>query len=471
MKYALFALALLGSLPLAAAGGLSRRCLALLMGLVFVVVLKYDGLAVNLVSYEFYRGTARGMEVSLAYILSLSVILAVALASFLRPVRRTSLFLSPNTWLFFAYFAWCVVSACANDHALLVHDVTLGGAWTPEFLLRGRMLSFFELWKMGMLFLVYAATYAYLSYMRDAKAVVRSLACVALVVLLMVVREHLAGVYQVRGPFPHQNGLAMFMMLAGVVFFAGYLELPKSWFRALCAGAFVAASGAVFRTYSRGAILCYPLSVGFAALVGLRARFSVGKVRRLVPLAFVGLLGLALMLPRIVERFENAPASSGEKRRFFARTALNVVRDHPVVGVGVNNWAVFLNGHPEYLDPSPAGRDEQGNVGIVETIYLLTAAECGWVGFGLLATWFLYNWVVALRLSFKLARTAWAYLPVGLLGGLTGCYLQSCLEWVLKQQLSFMLLMVSFATLAWLEQNACALRAEEAPPGGEGGRR
>ena len=460
MKYALFLLALVGALPLAALGVLSRKCLAALMGLVFVVVLAFDSTAVNFISYEFYRGTARGLEVSLAYILAAAVLLAGAVAGFLRPVRHTSLFMCPGTWLFLVYFAWCAVSACVNDNTLALREAMLGGVWTPHFLLRGRLLSLFELWKMAMLFLVYAATYACLSYVRDVKAIVRALALVVLVVFLMVAREHLAGIYKVRGPFPHQNGLAMFLMLTGGVFLAAYLGLPKSRFRTLCAWAFVAASGVVFRTYSRGAILCYPLSVGFTAIVSLCARFSPRKVLRLAPLALVGLLGLALMMPRIVERFEKAPESSGEKRRFFARTALNVVRDHPVAGVGINNWAVFLNGHEEYQDPSPAGRDEKGDIGIVETIYLLTAAECGWVGLALLLAWFVYFWLVALRLAFRLARTRWAYIPVGMLGGLTGCYLQSCLEWVLKQQLNFLLLMVCFATLAWLNQHWRELRAE-----------
>ncbi len=458
MKYALFAMALAGALPLAALGALSRKCLAAMMGLVFVVVLAFDSTAVNFISYEFYRGTSRGLEVSLAYILAAAVLLAAAGAGLLRPARHKSLFGCPGTWLFLAYFAWCAVSACVNDNALALREATLGGAWTPHFLLRGRMLSLFELWKMAMLFLVYAATYAYLSHVRDAKAIFRSLALVVLAVFLMVVRDHIAGIYQVRGPFPHPNSLAMFMTLIGGVFFAAFLTLPKSPYRTLCALAFVAASGIVFRTYSRGAILCYPLSVGFAALVSLCARFSPGKVMRLAPLAVVGLLGLALMMPRIVERFGNAPESSGEKRRFFARTAFNVARGHPVVGVGPNNWAVFLNGHGEYHDPSPAGRDEKGDIGIVETIYLLTAAECGWVGLALLLSWFGYFWLAALRLSFRLARTGWAYIPVGLLGGLTGCYLQSCLEWVLKQQLNFLLLMVCFATLAWLDRNARELR-------------
>lgn len=460
MKYALFALALAGSIPLAAVCSLSKKYIARLMGLVFVVVLCFDGTAVNFISYEFYRGTSRGLEVSLAYILSFAVLLSVALASFLRPVKRTSLFASPGTWLFLAYFAWCAVSAAVNDNALLVREATLGGVTVFDFPLRGRMLSLFELWKMAMLFLVYAATYACLSYVRDVKAIVRALALVVLVVFLMVAREHLAGIYKVRGPFPHQNGLAMFLMLTGGVFLAAYLGLPKSRFRTLCAWAFVAASGVVFRTYSRGAILCYPLSVGVTALVSIGARFSPTKVLRLAPLLLAGLLGVSLMLPSIVERFENAPKSSGEKRRFFALTALNVVRDHPVAGVGINNWAVFLNGHEGYQDTSPAGLDEKGNIGIVETIYLLTAAECGWVGLVLLLAWFLYYWGVALRLAFRLARTEWAYVPAGILGGLTGCYLQSGLEWVLKQQLSFLLLMVFFATLAWLNQHWRELRAE-----------
>ena len=66
MKYALFALALAGSIPLAAVCSLSKKYIARLMGLVFVVVLCFDGTAVNFISYEFYRGTSRGLEVSLA---------------------------------------------------------------------------------------------------------------------------------------------------------------------------------------------------------------------------------------------------------------------------------------------------------------------------------------------------------------------------------------------------------------------
>ncbi len=460
MKYALFALALAGAVPLAAACSLSKRALAALVSLVFLVVLAFNGTSINFFSYAFYRGTARGLEISLAYILSASVLLAVALAGLLRPVRRTSLFRSPGTWLYLALFAWFAVSAAANDNAQQIMGMAWDGVLTPRFVMSGRLLSVFELWKMAMLFLVYAATYAYVARARDAKAVFRAMAFVVLAAFLMVVREHLAGIYKVRGPFPHQNGLAMFMTFLGAVFFAGYLNLPRSRFRWLCGAAFVAASGMVFRTYSRGAILCYPVGVGVSALASLVPRFSAAKALRLAPLVLVGALGVSHMAPRLVERFVNAPESSGAKRAFFARTALNVAADRPLVGVGPNNWSIFLNTNEAFHDAHAVGDDEKGDVGIVETVYLLTAAECGWPGLAILLAWFAYYWFSALRLSFRLAGTAWAYVPAGLLGALTGCYLQSCLEWVLRQQQNLIVLMACFAVLSWLNQNARDLRAE-----------
>lgn len=460
MKYAVFALTLLAAFPAAVFGSMSRRILAVMMALMFVVVLKFDSMAVNFISYEFYRGTSRGMEVSLAYIIALAVFLAVVMARSSRGIRYPSILASWGTWLFLAYFVWGCVSAVANNNMHVVPEALVEGRLVADFRLQGRMLSFFELWKMGMMFLVYIAVHAYLSYQKDVRAILRAVSFVCIVCFLMVVHEHYSGIYQVRGPFPHQNSLAMFMMLVGPVLFGVYLNVSGSGFRNLCMIAFVGASASLFRTYSRASILCYPVAVGLVGSVSLLTRLTSRKVRRLMPLVLIGMLGITLLLPRIIDRFENAPVSSGDKRLFFARTALNTIADYPVTGVGINNWAVFLNERTEYLDDDPSGLDEKGDMGIVETIYLLTAAECGWVGLALLLSWFLYYWFVALRLSFRLSHTEWAYLPMGIWGGLTGCYLQSGLEWVLKQQVNFLMLMVVFAMLAWLNQNWRALAAE-----------
>ena len=119
-----------------------------------------------------------------------------------------------------------------------------------------------------------------------------------------------------------------------------------------------------------------------------------------------------------------------------------MLKEHVWTGVGINNWRINTRRY------SPIDRNE----GIVETIYLLVAAECGLVGLAGLLLWFAYYWLLAFMLCFKLRNHPNFYIPVGLLGGLTKVYLQSVLEWVLKQQINFVQLMVFFAFLSYLRK-------------------
>ena len=91
--------------------------------------------------------------------------------------------------------------------------------------------------------------------------------------------------------------------------------------------------------------------------------------------------------------------------------------------------------------------------GIVETVYLLVCAECGIPALVAMLAWFLWYWVVCLKLLRRLAGTRWYFLPAGLLGGLTANYMQSVLEWVLRQQMNLICLMFMFAILSYLNKD------------------
>ena len=60
-----------------------------------------------------------------------------------------------------------------------------------------------------------------------------------------------------------------------------------------------------------------------------------------------------------------------------------------------------------------------------------------------------------------LRRTRYAFIPAGLLGGLTAIYLQSALEWVLRQQVNLFLLTFLFAIVAYLNTSWRQLKAAE----------
>ena len=79
---------------------------------------------------------------------------------------------------------------------------------------------------------------------------------------------------------------------------------------------------------------------------------------------------------------------------------------------------------------------------MVETTYLLVGAECGFLGLAALLLWYLYHLFQGIIQAYKWRKTEYFYLLPGLIGGLTSNYLQSTLEWVLKQQINFCILFI-----------------------------
>jgi O-antigen ligase len=113
---------------------------------------------------------------------------------------------------------------------------------------------------------------------------------------------------------------------------------------------------------------------------------------------------------------------------------------------------------------------ELAYVGIVETVYLLVGAECGIPALLAMIVWFLWYLYLCVRLLRRLKGTPWFFIPAGLLGGLTANYLQSMLEWVLRQQMNLVCLMGVFALLSYLgseRRNLVAAEKKIAPLGKE----
>ena len=92
-------------------------------------------------------------------------------------------------------------------------------------------------------------------------------------------------------------------------------------------------------------------------------------------------------------------------------------------------------------------------------------AECGIPALVAMILWFFSYFVRCVVLTRRLSGTFYAAIPAGLAGGLVACYLQSCLEWVLRQQMNLIILMVFFALLDHLAANAASLKSESAGKG------
>ena len=439
MKYAIFTVAALGVPPLAFLLYMNRRWQKYAFWAMLAAMMLYNGTSINFFSNEFYHGTSRGMEVSVIHLFAVAILVALKMHGC---VRR--LFPERGFALYALYFLLCLPS--------------LGAAGDL-------MISWYELWKMMLLFVFYHAVYAYLRATDDLGSVIKGFAAYSVVNFLFVVRDRFAGVYQAHGAFPHQNSMGMAMLLLGAMFFAAYLTHGlRTRFGRLCSLAFVCAAISTFRTFSRGAIAMMPVAYGVAALMCLARWRFVRVFRRLLPLVLAAVAALVLLLPKVVERFKEAPQSSGDTRVELAYCAVEMISDKPLTGVGINNWSVKMHPPYEYQELASLRVNRELNYsGIVETVYLLVAAECGIPALVAMLVWFGWYWLSCVRLSKRLKGTRYFFVPAGLLGGLTAVYLQSTLEWVLRQQINLFLLTFLFAILSYLNTSWRRLAAAEQP--------
>ena len=438
MKYLVFFVALLGMPPFGIVLSLNRRWMKFAIWAMIGALAVYQGTAINFFSHEEYRGSSRGMEVSIVYLFAFALMVTAAIKR-----RIPKLIPSFGAFLYFVYFFLCLPSYATAENILF---------------------SWMETWKMIMIYLVYLAVRAHLDISGGTKALMKGLAGFAIYNFLLVVKDHISGVYQPHGVFPHQNGLAMGMHLFASLFFACVLVegWRGSWTNVF---AFLSASACVVRTYSRGALAVMPISFFIAFVLSFLGMAQGKKGRlflRIVPIVLVGLVGLGIMLPRIIERFTSAPESSKNTRVELALCAKEMIADEPWRGVGMNNWGIKINPPYEYAERAgrTQNRDKEFKDGIVETVYLLVGAECGIPALVAMIIWFLSYLILCLVLVKKLFGTPYAAIPAGIAGGLAACYIQSCLEWVLRQQMNLILLMMLFALLDHLNANAKNIKAE-----------
>jgi hypothetical protein len=145
-----------------------------------------------------------------------------------------------------------------------------------------------------------------------------------------------------------------------------------------------------------------------------------------------------------------------EVRQVLAIAALRMVADKPL-GIGLNNFGLKINPPYPYGDHIPRKEsndpeEEEEKGGLVETAYLMVAAEAGWHS---LALYLILLWGFAFRafrLFFKAQNPVYKALALGLAAGQVSIYLETCFEWVLKQSNNFYQLMLVFALILVLER-------------------
>ena len=384
---------------------------------------------IGLLGDPVYRGTSRGFEIALPDLLALSLLVSII-------IRKHKLKLVPKgTYLYFLYFSFSAISIVNAGYA---------------------MYSYYELLKMILAYIFFISIYNYIYIYKDFNTILYSFSILIFYnLLLMLDQKYRIGLYQPSGLFTHRNSTSMFINLIAPIFLAFLLQIrtKKTLFYfffftySICALTVILA-------LSRGAIFFFPVSSAIVASFSIAAKVTRRKVLIISIFFIIAVVGSFYAAPMVAERFENASERSKEGRIHLAKTAVIMANDK-FFGVGLNNWSLKASYPYTYtnIDELNVPNPEEYKRGIVETIYLLVAAECGWIGLVSLLCWLGYYFFQNIINIFKYKNTPVYYMPIGILAGLFAVLGQSTLEWALKQTPNFYELMVIFAIIAAMTQN------------------
>jgi O-antigen ligase len=170
------------------------------------------------------------------------------------------------------------------------------------------------------------------------------------------------------GALGHPNVAGGIISLLLVPAAALLLTSVKGFYKLIGAAAFLLGSLALVFTFSRGGWLAFIVAVLVFCFVGIR-RGWLGY-RAPVVIAALMLVVAAPLAPRIEARLTLDDQGSATSRLDLMKIAGRIIEDHPVVGVGANNYAIVL---PAYRTPDVAGTFDS----VVHNKYLLIWSQAG----------------------------------------------------------------------------------------------
>jgi O-antigen ligase len=160
--------------------------------------------------------------------------------------------------------------------------------------------------------------------------------------------------------------------------------------------------------------------------------------------------GAARAAGSFIQRIQSAPKESAGAREEFDYAAALMARDHPVFGVGLNNFSYVLTTTPKYNEHIRIMADEK-QAGVAHHIYRLVWAETGAAGLLVFVAIILRFWWLAGRAGWH-ARSLEEILLVGLCLGATTLHLSGFLEWVFRiTPVSYMFFVTSAVTVGLAE--------------------
>lgn len=318
----------------------------------------------SLITWPTWSGYAKGLIITLLDSLALALIIISR-----APARRL-----PFLALLIAY--------------LLAAALSMGFSTLP-------VSTSFYVFQLMRVVIVFVAVASFAGQIGALRWLAMGLAAGAIFQAVVTIGQKLSGAAQAAGTMGHQNLLGFMLHFVTLPLLAFVLagERGKIFKLGVLAALIAVAFGA-----SRG-------SVGFAG-IGIAILFFLSMVRKPTAhkwkMAGLGVLALAIVTPVVIssfaDRYEVRPdsQSSNDERLAFEAAAKAMWSDHPM-GVGANQYVVTAN-----VDGYSARAGVAWNWGIrsaqVHNMYLLIAAETGWIG--LITFVMLFVWPILRGIAF-----------------------------------------------------------------------
>ena len=379
-----------------------------------------------------YRGHSRGFHFYFIEVAAAALFFAQIFSNW----RSTKLF-PPGLGL---YLLYCGLSC-----------VSIINAPEPMFVLMAAL-------KAVKVTLIFLAAYNFLQTDDDLRFFLNSMGWTMLWELIAVLKLKYADhIYQVPGTFEHQNALAMFASMIGMVFLAAGLG-AASRFSNFILFAYVACAAIVQSTLSRGGLVMFAAGTVAVVIVSLIDRPTKRRLQGTALLTLIAVIGLAMTLHTIIGRFRDYGNDESKRTRAMLNDASRqMLREHPL-GIGWNNFARVINRPFPYGDKIDDWQRSNGNPvdptyekGVVESLYWLLLAETGYQSLAcyliLIAVFLFWNFRGTLFFRNHLVGCV----SMGIAVGCGINYVQSTLERVLTQPRNLILWMLMLATTAKIE--------------------
>ncbi len=219
---------------------------------------------------------------------------------------------------------------------------------------------------------------------------------------LTVLGERLAPVYwsfltRAGGTIGHPNVMAYYFEMLIPFTFAMFLVEERAFLKLFYLIAAVAGMVGIITTMSRGAWITLPLSLPLVFFVVYAKKLAQPRAYAyLIPgLFLVTLTFLLVVVPAIRSRltFEDVSARS---RRPLNTAAFSIVRQFPITGVGLNNFARVFRTY-DTTGGSSVFKDEGDVQHVVHNLYLWVWCETGTIGLITFCGLFLSSFFVGLK--------------------------------------------------------------------------